>query len=305
MKISFYNEYSYGDIIFTRGIANWIAEHIPSGHPLFYYHTKELKSVPMHKKIIEMKYNIGVDIKLYGLGGSQRNIRQCDIVGGEMFINMIVFCSPAVIQKNNGDIFSPKFMNTDTVKLKAQEIISFINKNLRINIPYPEAIDLLPNRVQISKNKTKIDDFFSNNKFEKTFLICNGETLSGQAVNFNLQEIMNPMFLKHPNILFLFSEKIKDLSEQNVAFVNDFCENNTIGDIEYMSKYADILIGRSSGPSHTFFNKENCYEEAKIIVELTNDIDRAFFHKQGNAKYFWSGSDKQEELLSFFETLLV
>lgn len=305
MKISFYNEYSYGDIIFTRGIANWIAENIPNGHPLFYYHTKELKSVPMHKKIIEMKYNIGVDLKLYGLNASQRNIRQCDLIGGEIFINMIVFCSSAVIKKNNGDIFSPKFMNTETIKHKADEIISFINKHLKTNIPYPEEIDLLTNRVQDCKNKLAIDVFFEKNNFEKTFLICNGETLSGQAVNVDLQDIMEPLFLEYPNILFLFSEKKHNLSHQNVAFVNDFCDKNTIGDIEYMSKYADVLIGRSSGPSHSFFNKENCYEDAKTIVELTNDIDRAFFHKQGNAKYFWSDSVTQEDLLRFFRSLLV
>lgn len=305
MKISFYNEHSYGDIIFTRGIVNWIADHIPSGHPLFYYHTKESKSVPMHKKILEMKYNIGVDMKLYGLNSLKRTIRQCDIVGGEMFINMIVYCSPSVIQRNNGDIFCPKFMNTDTVKLKADEIITFINKHLRLDIPLPEAVDLLPQRTESCKNKLEIDNFFSYNNFPKTFLICNGDTLSGQAVNFNLVEIMHSFIKENPEILFIFTEKKQVEPLDNQVFVNDFCNSNTIGDIEYMSKYADVLIGRSSGPSHTFFNKENCFDSNKSIIELTNDIDRAFFFKAGNAKYFWSDGETKEVLLPFFKSLLV
>jgi hypothetical protein len=52
-------------------------------------------------------------------------------------------------------------------------------------------------------------------------------------------------------------------------------------------------------------NEIACFVEEKKIVELTTDYDRAFFHKKGNAKYFWSDDFSQDGLCKMLENLLV
>ena len=114
-----------------------------------------------------------------------------------------------------------------------------------------------------------------------------------------------PIIEKNSNVLFVFTEKKNFNNIENVLFIDELCSKNTIGDVEYLSKYTNIIIGRSSGPSHACFNKENCYIDEKKIVELTTDYDRAFFHKKGNAKYFWSDDFSQDGLCKMLENLLV
>lgn len=305
MKIIFYNTHSYGDIIFTRGIVNWIASHLPVEHNIFYYHTKDLRSIPMHKRVIEMKYTINIDIKLYGILNNDISIKHYIIKNDEILVNTMMYASKAFNIRNNNDIFCPKHMNTESVKLKADEIIDFLNIALRTNIPYPNELDLLPNRTNDSKNKNLLDKKLSTLDYKNKVLICNGDTFSGQSNNVNLYDMFLPLIQKRNDVLYLFTERKNSDVLQNVIYINKLCENNTIGDIEYLSKYANIIIGRSSGPSHACFNKENCYIDAKKIVELTTDYDRAFFHKKGNAEYFWSDDFSQTELCNLLESLLV
>jgi hypothetical protein len=304
MKIIFYNTHSYGDIIFTRGIVNWIASHLPSEHNIFYYHTKDLRSIPMHKRIIEMKYTISIDMKLYGVLRNDVSIKHFIVKNDEILINTMMYASKAFNKRNNYDIFCPKHMNTESVKLKADEIVDFINSVLKTTIPYPDELDLLPNRTNSCKNKNLIDEKLSTLNHSTKILICNGETHSGQSNNVDLYEMFLPVIEIRDDILFLFTEK-KNNSLENVIFIDEICEKNTIGDIEYLSKFTNLIIGRSSGPSHACFNKENCYEDAKKIVELTTDYDRAFFHKKGNAEYFWSDDFSQTGLCNLLESLLV
>ena len=305
MKIIFYNTHSYGDIIFTRGIVNWIAAHLSTDNNIFYYHTKDLRSIPLHKRVIEMKYSLSIDMKLYGVLKNDLSIKHCLIKDDEILINTMMYASKAFNKRNNNDIFCPKHMNTESVKLKADEIVDFINSKLKTNIPYPEEIDLLPSRTEICKNKNIIDTKFKNLNYKNKVLICNGDTFSGQSLNVNLYELLLPIIEKNSNVLFVFTEKKNFNNIENVLFIDELCSKNTIGDVEYLSKYTNIIIGRSSGPSHACFNKENCYIDEKKIIELTTDYDRAFFHKKGNAKYFWSDDFSQDGLCKMLENLLV
>ena len=305
MKIIFYNTHSYGDIIFTRGIVNWIASHLPSEHNIFYYHTKDLRSIPMHKRIIEMKYTLSIDMKLYGVLRNDINIKHFIVQNDEILINTMMYASKAFNKRNNYDIFCPKHMNTESVKLKADEIVDFLNNTLKTNIPYPNELDLLPNRTDNSKNKNLLDEKISILNYSKKVLICNGDTFSGQSNNVDLYKMFLPVIEKRNDVLFLFTEKKNFDGFENVIFVDEICEKNTIGDIEYLSKFTHIIIGRSSGPSHACFNKENCYDDDKKIVELTTDYDRAFFHKKGKAEYFWSDDFSQTGLCNLLEALLV
>jgi hypothetical protein len=103
----------------------------------------------------------------------------------------------------------------------------------------------------------------------------------------------------------VFTEKKNNPSYSNVLYFDELFPENTIGDIEYASKYFDILIGRSSGPSHTYFNYENCYTEPKTIVELTLEIERAFFHMKGNATYVHSKDFEKNKFSETISSLLV
>jgi hypothetical protein len=303
MKISFYNTFSYGDIIFTRSLVNWVCKHLPSEHQIYYYHIKTINSIPLDPRVIEKPYTMEIHNKIYGFT-NQANIKHCSLSFGELFINSMLFASKLFNQKNNNDVFCPKNMNTDSVRLKSIEVIQFLNMNLKIKIPIPTELDLLPNRTTICKNKTLIDEKFIDDKYKKTVLICNGDTFSGQSDNVDLYAIYKNVIEQNSDCLFVFTENKQNIYE-NAIFVPEFCPDNTIGDIEYISKYADILIGRSSGPSHTYFNVENCYSEPKTIIELTNDEGRAFFHKKGDAKYIWSDDFSIENLSTMLSSLLV
>ena len=48
-------------------------------------------------------------------------------------------------------------MNTASVKLKADEIINYLNKSNNLCIPLPDELDLLPSRTDICKNKKSIE----------------------------------------------------------------------------------------------------------------------------------------------------
>ena len=305
MKINFYNTHSYGDIVFTRPIANWIAEHIAGEHQVYYYHIKTLNSIPFHPKVRERKYNISIDMAVNGIFGEDKFIKHFKIHKNELYINAMMYASKAFVEKNNGDVFCPRYMNTESLKLKADEIVSEINKILNTNIPYPNEIDLLPKRTTESKNKTLIDIAFSNKKYRKNIFVCNGDPLSEQSLNINLVEEMSDLINNNTDCLFVFTEKKNNPSYSNALYFDELFPENTIGDIEYASKYFDILIGRSSGPSHTYFNYENCYTEPKTIVELTVEIERAFFHMKGNATYVHSSDFGKNKFSERISSLLV
>jgi len=305
MKINFYNIHSYGDIVFTRPIANWIAEHIPSEHQVYYYHMKNLNSIPFHTKVRERKYNMSIDMAINGLFGDERFIKHFKVYKNELYINAMMYASAAFVKKNNGDVFCPRYMNTESLKLKADEIVTEINKVLKTSIPYPEELNLLPVRANVSKSKTLIDIAFSNLKYRKNILTCNGDTLSEQSLNINLVEELSDLINTNNDCLFVFTEKKNNPSYSNVLYFDELFPENTIGDIEYASKYFDILVGRSSGPSHTYFNYENCYTEPKTIVELTLEIERAFFHMKGNATYVHSKDFEKNKFSETISSLLV
>jgi hypothetical protein len=55
----------------------------------------------------------------------------------------------------------------------------------------------------------------------------------------------------------------------------------------------------------TYFNYENCYTEPKTIVELTLEIERAFFHMKGNATYVHSKDFEKNKFSETISSLLV
>lgn len=151
--------------------------------------------------------------------------------------------------------------------LMYSEIFHFINSIFNTNIELTNILDYFPT-VDYSFYYTKnIEKYFQNNK-NKTVLICNGPALSGQChYNGDLSEIISRLIGLYPHYDFITTQKLNIVSD-NLKYSGDIIQSSEqdIIEISYLSKFCDIIIGRSSGPFTISNIKENIFDENKKFL---------------------------------------
>lgn len=94
------------------------------------------------------------------------------------------------------------------------------------------------------------DKFLDTHKNKKKVLLSNGPGLSGQCqYNGNMADMINHMAKENPNVIFIATHKFTPNTE-NVFFTDDINQRKDfdLNEIAYLSKFCDVIIGKSSGP---------------------------------------------------------
>jgi hypothetical protein len=110
-------------------------------------------------------------------------------------------------------------------------------------------------------------------KLGRCVLVCNGQALSGQAININLTKPTSNLARKYPHLTFILTneegEKISGI--ENVVYSSDLIkkEGSDLNETSYLSTFCPIIIGRSSGAYTFSFTKDNVMNAGKTFISFS------------------------------------
>ena len=147
------------------------------------------------------------------------------------------------------------------------EIFECVRDKFKIDIELKNIIEYFPSMNYSYFKINEIDKFIAEDNNPK-ILLCNGPVLSGQCeYNGDMQDIIRTLSKKYLDTTFITTHRI-DCNNQNVKYTGDIIQSNEsdLNEISYLSKFCNVIIGRSSGP-FTFANtKDNMFDENKSFL---------------------------------------
>jgi hypothetical protein len=153
-------------------------------------------------------------------------------------------------------------------QLVYSEIFDFLGKAFDVNIHLKDIYEYFPSINYSHYNISSVDKFLENN-LQKKILFCNGPALSGQCdeCNGDMESTIFKMSNKYKNICFITTHKLNIVGE-NIKYTGDIIDNEgqDLNEISYLSKYCDLIIGKSSGPFSFTNTKENLFSENKTFL---------------------------------------
>jgi len=155
---------------------------------------------------------------------------------------------------------------------------------------------------------SKIDDFFKLKIYKEYCLVSNGNVLSGQAENINLNDIIKNLAIKFKNTGFVLTDSSNRIEQSNVIYTDDII--TTIGgdlnEIGYLSTKCDIIVGRASGPFCFAHNKDSLYDNKKTFIVFSNNKSEGLWanieeSEINCAKQIWSNNFDLQSMYSIIE----
>ena len=298
--IIFYNSHQYGDLLHNRALVKWIVDHLPNSYKCYFLMNKNPKSIFFHKNV----ENICLSNDFHAspmeniiphcknderlLGGLWVNMWICSFSGTLHFMypdGSIRYLLPT---KSGFHDFNESEQIQETIEfqkklayVKIDEINEFLALNFTQNkIPYPSESDLILKLDDNGLTKYKkylIDIFIEKNKiFEKTIIICNGNTSSGQRENFIFEKNLEKLILSNQNYCFYFTDSTNRLESKNVFYVDDYFDVPNMHQIEYLMSHCDIIVSSQSGPGCLAFCDKIINDKNKTLIILCNKLIPVF-----------------------------
>jgi hypothetical protein len=272
-KIIFYTPGHNGDIHYSREFVKDIIKKIPN-IPAEYWCNSS-------KKILKDIHSL--KIKPFNLWGICKNNFFYDLETKTVYINTWVGCDYSV----NGEGKYGCCLKSNYFMYK--QIFNFLNIKIENEEYYIPSID------SSFYDTLKIDEFFKNNHYKFYCLISNGNVLSGQAENLNLNNFIKKLALNFKNTCFILTDSSDKIYFENVFYTDDII-NTTDGDlneIAHLSTKCNIIVGRASGPFCFCHNKNNLYDKKKIFIVFTHAKPEGTWvddTKIDGAKHIWSNN---------------
>lgn len=136
----------------------------------------------------------------------------------------------------------------------------------------------------------------------KIALICNGNTGSGHAANFDMAEAVG-LIPPTDGRIFVFTEKPKSLRPD--TFYTDAITGRKSGEcdvlkISYLSRFCDVIVGRCSGAQMVCETNENWSDPDKTLLSFTSHDNGATFVRNPrdiglSMRRVWSGAVSESE----------
>ena len=277
MKINFFNNFHCGDIHNSRILIKKVMYQLGTDNTYTYSHingNRLLLDVPNITYI-------------------NRSLNSNDLVfkyQDELYINTWVGC----VDKNNLNFCSYGCNATATMHL-----LNAIFEQMEINHKITDEWEMVVDDIDYTKYSIKsIDQFFEENTNKKVIL-CNGDTLSGQSVNFSFDYIINELCKTYPHVSFILTART-NIKNDNLFYTEDIIGNldgKDLNEIGYLGHRANIIIGRSSGPSTFIQTKDTLSDENKTFIMFNHTINEAFFSLLGNSKKIHSSNYRKSSVL--------
>jgi len=120
---------------------------------------------------------------------------------------------------------------------------------------------------------TIVNHWLDHNSHRPFILVCNGQQQSDQSDLGNMENIIPVIAEKYPDRIFLVCDKLKFVRE-NVYYADDIF-NSPVGNlpyITYLSQYADIIVGKNSGPFSFSHLDKNLNNPNKTFLCFSKDF---------------------------------
>jgi hypothetical protein len=274
-KVVFFNYYHNGDIHLSRGLLRQVMQKVHQINPdvQFYY---------SHRNTPDLLADINITFDPFGLSIIRNDHAGIVGVGDTVYINTWYGQQQFRYMNAYGISFDTLYLAFNEA---CKQIWGFsleeISQDPGVFFPW---IDY--SKYQINN----VNAWLSSNSSKKIF-ISNGDTLSGQAHNFDLTSLALDVARNHTDKTFILSNKTGATVPSNVLWSSDIigrggCDLNENG---FITEHCDVIIGRSSG-TFTFAQTQNNYLKRQCkILNFSNLVPK----KPG---YYWLDTLLQDKM---------
>ena len=152
---------------------------------------------------------------------------------------------------------------------------------------------------------SKVDGYLNNDQKRK-ILISNGPGMSGQSSSYNnnMQNVVENLAISYDDMTFICTSKF-NTNKSIILFTNDITQQSEcdLNEISYLSKFCDIIIGRSSGPFCFSSIKENIEDSSKTFICVGTKISDCYqFNEKTNSKFIFEQFSSEENFLNTIKT---
>lgn len=266
-NIVFFNHWRNGDCFINRNYVKEIINHF-SNVNFYYAHNN-------HNSIIE-DINC-TQIKISSIPPQIHfRIRMAYNPDGTLYIN-------TWIGAYEGELFhTPQHANF-IILYKAWKFV-FDNIGIKINNDFAHYHPTVDYSVfDLTEADNYINDI-KNKSYKKLVLISNGKQQSEQSDMGNMENVIRNIATEFADHEFLVCDNV-NVNLPNVTYVNDMF-NGSVGNlnqISYLSTFADIIIGKNSGPFSYSHVRENMNNYKKTFLCFSKDIASTLM---GDGKYY-------------------
>ena len=272
MDIIFYNPCRNGDIHISRNFVKKLCENIG---------IKKYKYIYSHKNGEEILKDISYiqyDSEIYKKIKSHDFITKID---NKIYIN--------TWYGSNKSKYLKKYKITlDCLYFLFKDI--FNHFSIKIENIFKNPLEMFPS---INYNVFNIKNI---KNIENSILFCNGQPLSNQSYNINLDSIVIELASLYKNKNFILTKKINFEKNKfsNIFFTSDIVNKlsgSDLNEISYLSLNCDMIIGRASGPFTFCMTQENLNNPNKKMITFSrlpmSDSNSFFLGEWGkkNIKY--------------------
>jgi len=283
-KIIFHNMGHYGDIHYSREFIKDIIIKINATAPYTY-------STNCNKKIFQDINEIEFsDYNLYHCMEHELLVDQTNVL-----INTWIGSSERKYLFNGGCCLNGNYQKYTNM----YELL-----NIKIENPFFYVPEINFNLY----NTKSIDTFIAENLHIKKILVCNGNVLSGQSINFDMNIIIDRLAKKYTNCLFLLTDNSNKIILENIKYTSDIIQStgNDLNEISYLSTHCDIIVGRGSGPYCCCFTKTNLLNANKKLIGFTKLYEDAHWidmkeHNLLGAEQIWSNNFAFDSMYDIIE----
>jgi hypothetical protein len=259
-NLYFYNNFHNGDVHYSQEFVKDISSQIQYNN-CYYLHNnnkKLLRHIPY--------------LKQSKITDSCRSQDHFYWIENDLYINTWIGCEHFKHLKHGCSLYS----NYDKYKYIYDDLKLDL-KNIEYYIP---TIDYKYYDIE------NINEFLKENKKFKV-LICNGNALSNQADNINMDTFINKLSDKYKDITFILTDKKHPIKKSNIVYTKDVVNvnYNDLNEISYLSNYCDIIIGKCSGPYCFTHVKRNFYSN-KIFIGLCKNEKETIWYDTNTVDIF-------------------
>lgn len=264
-KVVFFNHFHNGDIHYSREFVKDIMKKYKGKDFTYYYSLKNVVWEPSNDILSDIS-----NLKIEDISNLKKECKkEIDmLVDGEtIFINTWV-----------GQC-GRRYVNDIGINLKSNyEIYKNVYEVLEIEIE--KNMDYYIPEIDYCKFEIKKINNFLKKYDDKRFkvLISNGETYSAQSSNFSFEPIIVKLSDMFPDVIFILTSKTNVQQKNNIIQANDIIgKDKNLNEISYLSKFCNIIIGRSSGPYAFCQIKDNFYDENKTFMNFIKDEKQEWY----------------------------
>lgn len=268
-NVIFFNHYGNGDLLISREFVRDIMSIIPADN-YYYAHAKNTRMFADIPQLQPAK--ITDDCRMRSRGYR---------VGDDIYINTWLGVDSTFVTRAN----SCSILNSFKMFNLILDTLGYrqLNKSLEEYLPTIDykAFDIAP-----------VDDFIKN--IDKPIvLIANCNAQSGQAENFDMSSIIQRLCNTYDDIMFVVTDPVgvKAPNYTTTGTITKSKDGFDLNEISYLSRFSNLLIGRSSGAQIFTMTKENCMDANKAFVSFTYRIESAHIVWEApkmNARIYWT-----------------